>query len=257
MLSAILPAYKDPYLTPTINSLLANARGEIEVIPVLDGADPVTPLPDDPRVKPVYQENKGMREAINNGVAHAKGEYLLRADAHCVFGVGYDLLLTEELEDNWIVNPRRYKLNPDKWQVLPSQPIDYEKLVIEKTHKKFHGVEWTNRTNARKDLKIDEDMAMQGSCWVMTHSWWDKTIQNLQSEGYHTHYQDSTEMIFKTWKAGGKLMVNKKTWFAHKHRDFPRSHSYPSKLSRESWDYALDTWREYYQDVIYPRFFND
>jgi len=253
MLSIVIPNYKDPYLDKTIDSLLRNARGDIEVIPVFDGCE----LKEykDKRVKPVYQKNQGMREAINNGVRHAEGEYLMRTDAHCVFGVGYDLLLTEHMEDNWIVNPRRYKLDPDKWQVMDQPPIDYEKLLIEKNYDKFHGIPWTARSEDRKDIKIDEDMAMQGSCWAMPHSWWDKTIGELSSEGYGTHYQDSIEMIFKTWKAGGKLMVNKLTWYAHKHRDFPRSHSYPSNLSRESWDYAKEVWGEYYESVIYPRWF--
>lgn len=254
MLSIVIPVYKDPYLNKTIDSLLRNARGEVQVIPVLDGYEPEE-LIDDPRVLYVRQENQGMREAINNGVRHAEGDYLMRTDAHCVFGVGYDQLLTEDMRDNWIVNPRRYKLDPKKWQIMDFPPIDYEKLLIEPNHNKFHGIEWTNKTLARKGLLIDEDMAMQGSCWAMPHSWWDKVVVNLESEGYHTHYQDSVEMIFKTWQAGGYLMVNKRTWFGHKHRDFPRSHSYPSKLARESWDYALKVHGDYYRDVIYPRFF--
>jgi hypothetical protein len=32
-------------------------------------------------------------------------------------------------------------------------------------------------------------------------------------------------MVFKTWKAGGKLMLNKNTWHAHKHRSFARTHN--------------------------------
>ena len=41
-LSVIIPCHKDPYLQKTIDSLLENATGEIEVIAVLDGywADP-------------------------------------------------------------------------------------------------------------------------------------------------------------------------------------------------------------------------
>lgn len=67
-------------------------------------------------------------------------------------------------------------------------------------------------------------------------------IGSLQNEGYGTLYQDTTEMLFKTWRAGGKLMVNKNTWFAHKHRDFNRTHNYPGELSRASFDYARELW---------------
>ena len=56
--------------------------------------------------------------------------------------------------------------------------------------------------------------------WIMPRAWWDKHIGELQSEGYGVAYQDSVEVCMKTWKQGGKLMVNKNTWFAHKHRSF-------------------------------------
>jgi hypothetical protein len=62
----------------------------------------------------------------------------------------------------------------------------------------------------------------------------------------------------KTWKAGGRLMLNKNTWYAHKHRDFPRTHQegspeHPSNRE-EGWQYSLDTWRDYYEKEIRPRF---
>ena len=96
-------------------------------------------------------------------------------------------------------------------------------------------------------------MAMQGSCWIMKKKWWEKVIVDLDSKGYGTHYQDSHEMQFKTWKAGGKLMVNKNTWFAHKHRQFPRSHGYGGKLADNSFAYALSQWRDYYEKEIKPK----
>lgn len=254
MLSIVIPSYKDPLLKKTIESLLLNARGDIEVIPVLDGYEPDEYV-EDPRVNYIHQENTGMRGAINKAVANARGEYLMRTDEHCVFGVGYDLLLTEGMADNWVVNPRRYRLDVNKWQVMKLPPIDYEKLLIERYHNKFHGVEWTNKTIANKGTLIDEDMAMQGSCWAMPHAWWDKVIGELSSDGYGTHYQDSIEMLFKTWQAGGRLMINKKTWYAHKHRDFPRTHHYPNSKARACWDYAIEVHGDYYRDVIYPKFF--
>ena len=254
MLSVVIPSYKDPLLYNTINSLLLNARGEVEVIAVLDGYEPDKVL-EDKRVTYIHQENKGMREAINTAVSHAKGEYLMRTDEHCCFGVGYDVLLTENMENNWIVNPRRYRLDTEKWQVMDYPPIDYEKLLIERKYNKFHGIEWTSRTNSRKHLLIDEDMAMQGSCWAMPHRWWDKTIQYLDTATFGDHYQDSVEMCMKTWQAGGHLMINKKTWYAHKHREFARTHNYPRDKARHTWDKTLEVYGEYYEDVIFPRWF--
>jgi hypothetical protein len=196
-----------------------------------------------------------MRGAINAGVAVSRGEYIMRTDAHCTFGDRYDRLLTAQIEDDWIVTPRRYFLDPDKWEVMDIKPVDYMKLKIVNYDRgqKFSGVDWVKRSEKRKDIPIDETMAMQGSCWVMKKSWWDNVIGELQSEGYDTHYQDSHEMVFKTWQAGGKLMVNKNTWHAHKHREFPRSHGYGGEKADKCFAYALSVWKDYYLTEIQPR----
>lgn len=239
---------------PTIDSLLKNAEGDIEVIVTLDGAPADRPITDDPRVKTIYfPESRGMREAINAAVAIAEGEHLMRTDSHCMFAERFDTILIDALQPNEIAVPRRYFLDPDKWEVMDMPPVDYEKLVIDPKHNKFSGQRWSTRTEERKDIPYDETMAMQGSCWIMHKKWWEDVIGELQSEGYGTHYQDSHEMVFKTWKAGGRLMLNKNTWYAHKHRNFKRTHSYPGDLSRASWDYSLKVWRDYYENEIRPK----
>ena len=254
MVSVIIPSYKDPLLHKTIDSLLENADGEIEIVAVLDGYWPATSIKNDKRIKIVHHGvAHGMRGAINAGVAVASGEFIMRTDEHCSFGKGYDRILTATFEDNWIVTPRRYFLNPEKWEVMDIPPVDCMKLKIVNYERgqKFSGVEWDRPE--RKDIAIDESMAMQGSCWIMKKAWWEKVIIELQSEGYGTHYQDSHEMVFKTWKAGGKLMVNKNTWHAHKHRSFPRTHGYGGVLADNSFAYALSVWRDYYEKEIKPK----
>lgn len=256
MLSVVIPSYKDPLLHKTIDSLLENAAGEIEIIATLDGYWPSEPIKNDERVRVVHLgKNRGMRGAINAGVAVARGEYLMRTDEHCIFGNGFDVILTRDCQKNWIVTPRRYFLDPAKWEVMDIPPVDYEKLKIVNYDRgqKFSAVNWPSRTEERKDIMIDETMAMQGSMWVMPHKWWDSVIGELQIEGYDTHYQDSHEMVFKTWKAGGKLMLNKNTWFAHKHRSFPRTHSYGGQKADTCFAYALKVWRNYYEGEIKPK----
>ena len=257
MLSVVIPSYKDPLLFRTIDSLLENSEGEIEIIAVLDGYWPTQPINNDERVRVIHLgRNRGMRRAINAGVAIARGEYLMRTDEHCAFGKGYDVILTRDCEPNWIVTPRRYFLDPVKWEVMDIPPVDFMKLKIVNAGngiRKFSGVEARGDDNQ----SIQESMAMQGSCWVMPHKWWDDVIGELQHEGYGPHYQDSHEMVFKTWKAGGKLMVNKNTWHAHKHRDFPRTHNNgtPENPSNNEacWAYALSVWQDYYEKEIKPK----
>lgn len=257
MLSVVIPSYKDPLLHKTIASLLENAEGEIEIIAVLDGYWPELPIISDERVKILHLgANRGMRKAINAGVAISRGEFIMRSDEHCVFGKGFDKVITAELEDNWIVTPRRYFLDPVKWEVMDLPYIDYEKLAIRDGFK-FEGQRWHTRKRQRRNIMVDETMAMQGSVWIMKRSWWDKVIGELQTEGYGPHYQDSHEMVFKTWQAGGKLMLNKNTWFAHKHWKFPRTHQEgtpenPTQRA-ESWKFTLETWRDYYLKEIKPK----
>ncbi len=250
MISIIIPSYKDKLLNKTVQSLLDNAEGEIEIICVLDGywCAPI----DDSRVKIIHLgKNRGMREAINAGVLISKGEFIMRTDEHCMFAKGYDRILTERFKDDWIVYPKRYYLDTEKWEVMDKEPNIYNKLLIDTTHNKFSGVNW--KREGREDKTIDESMAMQGSCWIMKRSWWDKVIGRLQTEGYGPLYQDSHEMVFKTWKAGGKLMVNKNTWYAHKDRQFNRTHNNGTKENPSNneagWKYSLDLWGDYYKEI--------
>jgi glycosyltransferase involved in cell wall biosynthesis len=256
-LSVIIPSYKDPLLHQTISSLLLNSElGEqLVVIPVLDGYWPETPIINDERVNVVHLgKNRGMRGAINAGVSIAKGEFIMRTDEHCAFAKGYDRVLTSSCQPNWIMTTVRYFLDPLNWQLMDIPPVIYEKLVIQ-NNAKFSGAKWDRLE--RKDILIDETMAMQGSMWLMPRKWWNDVIGELQTDGYGPLYQDSHEMVFKTWKAGGKLMINKNTWFAHKHRSFARTHNDGTSENpankQNGWKYSLDTWREYYEKEIKPR----
>ena len=261
-LSVIIPSYKDPLLHKTIDSLLENSRlgSAVEVIAVLDGYWPTQVIKDDPRVKVLHLgKNRGMRGAINAGILVSIGEFLMRMDEHQMVGEGYDTILTNDCKPNWIMTPRRYFLDAVNWTVMPIPPVDYSKLVIQDCGDgvyKFAGQDWKSKARKRQHVQIDETMAMQGSCWLMPRKWWDKVIGELQTEGYGPHYQDSHEMVFKTWQAGGRLMVDKNTWHAHKHVSFPRTHAGTKENplnSKESWAYSLEVWRDYYEREIRPR----
>src|SRR3989338_1675584 len=106
MLSIVIPSYLDKDLQRTIDDLRQKSRGEIEIIAVLDGYD------DNITGATVIRNAKrlGMRGAINTGVEASRGEYILKCDSHCVFDEGYDVKLLSNIEDNWIVTPRRFKL---------------------------------------------------------------------------------------------------------------------------------------------------
>ena len=256
-LSVVIPSYKDPLLINTMESLLSSSELglELEIIAVLDGYWPHFPLLEDPHIRYVHLgANRGMRGAINAGVQVARGEFIARSDEHCMFAQGWDKAMTDACRPDWIMTSRRYFLDPVKWAVMEDMGfVDYEKLVIQE-NKKFTGQRWRNRDKARRKYTIDETMAMQGSVWLMPRQWWKDVIGELQTEGYGPLYQDSHEMIFKTWQAGGKMVLHKGTWFAHKHRSFSRTHNdgtVENPANKEAgWKYGLDTWREYYENEV-------
>jgi glycosyltransferase involved in cell wall biosynthesis len=253
MISVVIPSYKERCLDQTLFSLLKNARGHIELIVALDGYD-AHPVPDT-RVRYVrFSERRGMREAINSAVAISRGDYIMKIDGHCMVSEGFDTDLLRDIEDNWVVIPRRYDLDPIKWEVMDTPPVDYDRLIIHKTRHKFHGEEWKRRARERRDIMIDETMSLQGSCYLMSRTHWDTAIKSLDSENYGTFMQEPVEISMKTWEAGGKLMVNKHAWYAHKHRSFNRTHNVPREEADRASHYAMTRYQPYYESIIRPRF---
>jgi len=98
VLSVVIPSYRDPLLHKTIESLLTHSGlgAGLEIIPVLDGYWPETPIVDDERVRIVHLgKNRGMRGAINAGVSVSRGELICRLDEHCCFDQGWDRKMAE------------------------------------------------------------------------------------------------------------------------------------------------------------------
>lgn len=218
-----------PYLQKTIDDILGKAEGDIEIIVVADGIWPDPFLKDDPRVTLIHQgmvhNNLGMREAINRGVAISKGKYIMKIDEHCMVDQGFDTKLKADCDEDWVVIPRRKRLDPENWTLIEDgrPPIDYMYLAYpyERPYDKtcgLHGAEWRQRHFDRKDIEIDDTMSWQGSSWFTTRKHWDRIIKELDSEAYGTFTQEAQEIGNKTWLSGGRLVVNKKTWYAHFHK---------------------------------------
>ncbi len=229
MVSVLIPARNEIFLQKTINDLLAKARGEIEVIAVLDGYwPPANELVNDPRVIYIHNgESKGMRPGINAATNISHGEFLMKSDAHCMFDEGFDLKLKERIpeyvnddgDDNWIVIPRRLRLDAENWclQETGKPPIDYEYLSSP-ADAGIKGNKWDQRTRERMDVLIDETMSFQGSCWFMTKNHYVNRIGYMKTEGYGDFVREAQEIGLKTFLSGGRVYTNKHTWYAHLHK---------------------------------------
>lgn len=274
-LSVIIPNYNSPFTNNTINDVLKNAGCEVEVIVNVDGKWP-EPLSDDARVHYIHSNAPvGLREAVNRGVAMAKGKYIMKTDDHCAFGEKFGrILIDEHKENNWVQIPRRYALDAENWKIEErtdnKYPVDYMYIDFPRKGKDhddgMHGVEWRERRDERNPeytratntqeyvaerevrLEVDDTPSMQGSCYFMTRNHYLNFLGGMDSEMWGVFAQEAQEIGFKTWLGGGAVKVNKKTWYAHLHKGgrYGRMYTMPPgnvEMSNKSAEYWLnDRW---------------
>jgi len=222
--SVIVPARTELFLPQTVADLLAHG-GDIEVIAVLDGYWPEPQLIEDKRLIVLHRGRAlGMRAAINAAAGIARGQYLMKCDAHCLFAPGYDETLAADCADNWIVIPRRYSLDPEAWQCVNKSPVDAMYYFYPYAHPDelgLHGRPWNERGREMRKAKLTlyEDMTFQGSCWFMHRDHW-RRIGGMSEVGYETFMGEPQEIGLKTqlgpW--GGLIMRNTRTYYAHLHK---------------------------------------
>jgi glycosyltransferase involved in cell wall biosynthesis len=258
--SVIIPSRNERFMPQTVDDLFAKASGEIEVIVVLDGYWPtVWPKEND---KIIYLHRTvplGMRAAINGGAAIATGKYLMKTDGHCMFESGFDETLKKDCDEDWVCIPRRYSLNAEEWCRNPKEPIDYHYLDCPMTNPEyfqFHGVVWLERGRERRDIPIDDLLSWQGSMWFMDARHFHKRLGGLSEHGYGTFSQEPQEIGMKTWLGGGRMIINKNTWYAHLHKGKQYGRGYHQnreevKLGHKysAWHWMTNQWTERKHDM--------
>lgn len=260
--SVIIPSRNERFLVPTVGDVLNNARGDIEVIVVLEGYWDHA-LPADPRLHVIHHGTPlGMRPSINDAASLAKGDYLMKLDAHCSVGEGFDEILKADCENDWVVVPRRYPLDAEAWaiQEIGKIPIDYHYLSypLDRKGDKYlglHGSPWRERSKGREHLEIDDELSSQGSCWFMSRAQWER-VGPLDVTTYGNFIQEFQEVGLKTWLGGGACKVNKRTWYAHLHkgRKYGRGYWISGQENDAGADFAmrywmLDRWAERKRDL--------
>ena len=256
-LSVVIPNRNSPFLAKTIKSALDNAGCGVEVIVNID-EHWINWEIEDPRVHYIHPPQPvGLREGVNNCVRMAKGKYIMKSDDHNMFGENYGrILIDSHEEDNWVQIPRRYALNAEEWKIEErtdnKYPVDYMYIDFPRKGKDhddgMHGVEWRERRDERlnkPEYDVDETPSMQGSCYFMTRNHYLNTLGGMDSKKYGVFAQESQEIGFKTWLGGGKVMVNKKTWYAHLHKGsrYGRFYKMPGgnvEMSNSSAEYWLN-----------------
>lgn len=195
MISIIIPSLNEPYLEKTVKDIEAHAETPIEI---LVGDDSV--------------EKLGQRALMNKLASKAKGKYIMKTDAHCSFGQGFDRILLEDMEDNRILAPYLLPLNGETWRVGNNRHSNY----VFDTNLVMHHA--PNNTEL-----VNETMCLQGSCFLMTleNYWkWNICDPSLGSWG-----GQGVELGIKAFLNGGTCHTSKKTYYGHVFRhselDFP------------------------------------
>ena len=291
-LSVIIPSRDEQFLIPTLDDIFAHARGEIEVVAVIDsdkwpgGWKEVTDRHSN--LHTVHHgAPRGMRSAINSGVASATSrgaDYIMKLDGHCSLSEGFDVTLLSEIDNDWVVVPRRGRLDPENWCATETHKpdIDYHYLSFPDDPNDFggpglNGKPWAERAVQRKDVLVDEELSSQGSCWLMAASYFQR-LELMDQVAYGPFWSEFQEIGLKCWLSGGRVMVNKKAKYLHLHKGKKYGRGYRLEESslvkgrnhtmlwpwNEAWakqtlpfEWLIDRfwpvpgWREDWRDVLY------
>ena len=265
-LGILIPARNEMFLARTVSDILTHLEGDTEIIAVLDGgwADP--PIPDHPLLTLVHHSQSiGQRAATNEAAKLSTAKYLMKVDAHCAFDQGFDVKLMADMQDDWTMVPVMRNLHAFDWVCenghrryqSPSgpcnecgQPTKMDVVWIPKENpqstayrfdRDLHFQYWQEyKKQQRGDLV--ETMSIQGSCFMVTR---EKYFElDLCDEGHGSWGQQGTEVACKTWLSGGRVIVSKKTWYAHLFRtqggDF--GFPYPNPGIEKAREYSRDLW---------------
>lgn len=254
--SIIIPALNELFLQKTIDNIFENASGEIEVIVMLDNWWPKPMISDRQGMTIVHtNERLGVKKNTNSAARIATGKYLMKCDAHCAFSKGFDKALKKSCKENWVCIPSRYSLDPDKWERTRG-PFEYLMLTYPFIKDDvygygFHGKKWRGEDGLnggfwhleekRKKYRIDDIIIFQGSCWFMTRDHF-FNIGGLEIDYYM--FQEAPEISFKTWLSGGRVVRNKRAWYAHLHKGKEHSGNYALSKSKkyEIENFMVDYW---------------
>jgi len=236
--SIIIPSRgeKQENLDRTLQSIYENVKGEIEVIVGFNGEPYSNPspysLPENITYKAIFfPENVGIKNNINTLALLATGKYLFKLDAHTSVGYHFDEILQENMEEDWIVTPRFYVIDGKTWQWQDERFYDYFYLSCPFTDPRGFrfkaGGHWPERTKERLESHptVDETPQIHGSAWFMTKDRFFE-LGGFPLQDPYGHGQEPLWLGLRNWLMGGKVMVNKKTWYAHLHQN-SKERGYP------------------------------
>ena len=272
-LAILIPARNEMFLKRTIADILEHSEADTEVIAVLDGAWAEPPIPDDERVTILYHPvSVGQRAATNNAakLARLRGiPWVMKCDAHCSFGQGFDRILLEDIEPDVTIVPAMKNLHAFDWVCAnghrryqgPSGPckecgeptemdvVWYAKPNPYTTSMRFDPdlkFQYWGGYKEKQSGDVVETMSLLGACWMLSTERY--FALNICDEQHGSWGQQGTEVACKTWLSGGRLLCDKRTWFAHMFRTQGGDFGFPYPLSGSAVNRARDYSRALFLD---------
>lgn len=267
-LSILIPARNEIFLARTIEDLLENIEGQTDIIVGLDGAWAEPGLPQHPKLTVVYYpQSIGQRALTNRLCKLSKAKYVMKVDAHTAWDKGFDVKLMENMQDDWTCAPQMRNLHAFNW-VCPEghsryqgpsgpcqecnqetsremvwQPRNGTRNSAYRFDKSLHFQYWPE-LKAKQKGDLVESLSLQGSCFMLTREkYWELDICD-EKAGSWGH--QGTEVALKTWLSGGKVIINKKTWYAHLFRTQGGDFSFPYKHKESD----IEKTRQYFRDIF-------
>ena len=262
-LSILIPSRNEMFLSKTVEDLLANIEGDTEILIGLDGQWSDPGIPDNDRVKLLYYpESIGQRAMCNQLARLSNAKYVCKVDAHCSFEKGWDIKMLEafkETGDNVVMAPIMRNLHAFDWVCAaghrryqgPSGPclgcgeeVKRDIMWIAKRSPQSTSYcfdpephfQYFNEYKKKQVGDLVESMSLQGSFFMMTREkYWELGVC---SEEFGSWGSQGLEVAIKFWLSGGRVIINKRTYYAHLFRTQGSDFGFPYPQSGNQVDRA-------------------